>query len=147
MVGNSLFEFLANRSYFDKKEWIALAHFLKEWIALFDLFAKYNMSGRARPKSVIKVQFSVFFYKKWIALEFEKLKRAICSFCSSCSFKKSNRSKFALVALELRKGELTCSLKLTLLVFNLKITFPIWNLFTKFVQNCIYEYKMILSLY
>ena len=41
----------------------------------------------------------LLFHKEWIALVFEKVKRAIHSFCSCCSLKKSNRERFAIIPL------------------------------------------------
>ena len=40
---------------------------------------------------------SLFFHKEKIALLFKKVKRAIRSFCSSCSFKKSDWSKLLFI--------------------------------------------------
>ena len=55
-----------------------------ERIALFALFVKSDL-------------LSLFFHKEQIALLFKKVKRAIRSFCSSCSFKKSDWSKLLFI--------------------------------------------------
>ena len=60
--------------------------------------SSFQFSLQKGAKPTLKKS-KLLFHKEWIALVFEKVKRAIHSFCSCCSLKKSNRERFAIIPL------------------------------------------------
>ena len=97
-VRNSLFDFSCQSLVFWQKERIALSLFLKQWISLFALFAKWAqnfLSFCANRSFFDKKRVNRYFVNRESHLFFKKLKWAICSFCSS-------RKRIALVTLYLR---------------------------------------------